>query len=69
MPKKEHPPAPRPAPDPRKRDQETAEQPRTSISGLVVAINGALNQTSAILQRHMDEGFSRLEELIREMRP
>ena len=69
MPKNEHPPAARPAPDPRKREQETLEQARTSIKGLVVAINGAFNQTSDILQRRMDDGFSRLEELIREMRP
>jgi hypothetical protein len=42
---------------------------RASIHRLVITLNGALNQTSSILQRHMDEGFRKLEELIGSKRP
>jgi len=69
MQNKRRPRAPRPAPAPKRKEQETVEQLRASINQLVVAVNSALNQTSAALGRRIDLGFRKLEELIKPTRP
>jgi hypothetical protein len=65
MKNKKTPRAPKPAPAPKRQDQETIRQVRASINQLVVAVNGSLNHTSSILQRQMHEGFRMLEKLVR----
>ena len=69
MPKNENLRASRPAPAPLRKDQQALEDLRASIGQLVVAVNGALNITSASLQNRMDRGFQELKELIESLRP
>jgi hypothetical protein len=56
--------APRPATGPEQQELAAIEDLKATLSQAVVALNGALNITSAGLKRHMDEGFRELKELI-----
>ncbi len=62
-------PPPTPSPPPVKGPvdpRNPATKMKAIAEHLLLALNGSINQTSAILQRRLEEGFAKLEHLINE---
>lgn len=68
MPKKKIKIAPRPALPPRPQNA-SVQDAKAFADQVVLALNGALNQTSSVVQRRMEEGFRRIEKLIASKTP